>query len=118
MQFGTRVSRKEDFMAERNIDKLLSMTDSKYKLSVAIAKRAIQLKSGVVPVVPPEQRVGTRNLVTLAMREFASGGLITGDEIVDEAKLQTLLDRTRAAQHEANQAAQAVSYQMPDFDGD
>lgn len=105
-------------MAERNIDKLLSMTDSKYRLSVAIAKRAMQLRSGVTPVIPAEQRVGTRNLVTVAMRELASGNLETGDDLVDESKLQTLLDRTKAAHHEAAQQAAASSYQMPDFDND
>lgn len=105
-------------MAEKNIDKLLTLTDSKYRLSVAVAKRAIQLKAGVNSVLPPEQRVGTRNLVTLAMRELATDQLEIGEGIVDDIKLQTLLDRTKAAHHEATAAASAANYQMPDFDKD
>jgi DNA-directed RNA polymerase subunit omega len=105
-------------MAEKNIDKLLTLTDSKYRLAVAVAKRAIQLKAGVSSVLPPEGRVGTRNLVTIAMREMAVDGLQIGEDLVDDAKLQTLLDRTKAAHNEAAAAASQVNYQMPDFDND
>ena len=105
-------------MAEKNIDKLLTLTDSKYRLSVAVAKRAMQLKAGVNPVVPPEQRVGTRNLVTVAMRELATGTLEVGEGLVDDAKLSTLLERTRAAQNEAMSQASNAGYQMPDFPDD
>ena len=33
-------------MAEPNIDKMLALTNSKYSLSVVVAKRALQLKAG------------------------------------------------------------------------
>jgi DNA-directed RNA polymerase subunit omega len=105
-------------MSEKNIDKLLSLTDSKYQLSVAIAKRAMQLKAGVTPVISPESRAGVRNLVTVAMRELATGTLEMGPGLIDDAKLDQHLSRTRAAQQEALQAQQAGAYQMPDFDND
>ncbi len=103
-------------MAEKNIDKLLGMTDSKYRLSVVIAKRAIQLKSGINSVLSPENRIGTRNLVTLAMRETATGKLKIGEDLVNEHKLQSYLDRTRQQQQEQIAAQSAGNYTMPDFD--
>ncbi|HWG84300.1 MAG TPA: DNA-directed RNA polymerase subunit omega [Deinococcales bacterium] len=105
-------------MAERNIDRLLSQTDSKYRLSVVIAKRALQLKAGVAPVIPAEARANTRNLVTVAMREMATGTLEHGDGIVDENRLNTTLERTRAQVQESQMAAQnaANSFTMPDFE--
>ncbi len=105
-------------MSEKNIDKLLSLTDSKYQLSVAIAKRSLQLKAGVTPVISPEARAGVRNLITIAMREMATGNLEMGANLIDDAKLEQHLSRTKAAQQEALQAQQAGSYQMPDFDND
>jgi DNA-directed RNA polymerase subunit omega len=105
-------------MSEKNIDKLLSQTDSKYKLSVAIAKRALQLKSGINPVIPPDQRSGTRNLITVAMREMATGKLEMGAGLIDQARLDKHLAQEKQRQAEELQRQQAGSYQMPDFDGD
>jgi DNA-directed RNA polymerase subunit omega len=106
-------------MSEKNIDTLLSLTDSKYQLSVAIAKRAMQLKSGINPVVTPESRAGVRNLVTLAMRELATGKLEMGENLIDDGKLESHLNKTKAAQQAAIQEQQAGSYQMPpEFDND
>ena len=105
-------------MSEKNIDTLLALTDSKYQLSVAIAKRSMQLKAGVTPVVSAESRAGVRNLVTLAMRELATGKLELGTDLIDASKLESHLSRTKAAQAAALQEQQAGAYQMPDFDND
>lgn len=73
-------------MAEKDIDKLLALTDSKYRLSVIVAKRAIQLKGGASSVLPPEKRVKIKNLVTLSMRELATGKLQVGEGLMDEER--------------------------------
>ena len=88
-------------MAEKDIDKLLGMTDSKYRLSVVTAKRALQLRSGAQSVLPPEQRARTRNLVTQAMRELATGKLIVGEGLIDEDRMTTDYQRARQAQLQA-----------------
>lgn len=88
-------------MAEKDIDKLLSLTDSKYRLSVVTAKRALQLKSSASSVLPPEQRVRTRNLVTHAMRELATGQLIIGTNLVDDERFHQDYVRQRQAQIQA-----------------
>ncbi len=105
-------------MSEKNIDKLLGLTDSKYKLSVAIAKRALQLKSGVNPVVAPDQRAGIRNLITLAMRELATDKLQMGANLIDQVRLDKHLAQEKQRQAEELQRQQAGSYQMPEFDND
>ena len=88
-------------MAEKDIDKLLSLTDSKYRLSVVIAKRALQLRGGAPSVLPVEQRVKTRNLVTQSMRELASGKLNVGEQLIDEDRMSQDHQRARQAQLQA-----------------
>jgi DNA-directed RNA polymerase subunit omega len=102
-------------MAERKIDELMKMTDSKYRLSVVVAKRAMQLHAGINSVLPPEARIGIRNRVTLAMREMATGKLQWGEQMegVDDNKLQLLLDRERSKLLSEQQAAN--SQPLPDF---
>lgn len=88
-------------MAEKNIDKLLSLTDSKYRLSVVTAKRALQLRGGTSSVLPIEQRAKIRNLVTVAMRELAQDKLVIGEDLIDEERLNQDLNRQRQAQQAA-----------------
>ncbi|GGJ37873.1 DNA-directed RNA polymerase subunit omega [Deinococcus roseus] len=84
-------------MAEPNIDKMLALTNSKYSLSVVVAKRALQLKAGTPSALPVDQRAKIRNLVTVAMRELASGKLQVGENLIDEEKLAQDLQRTKQA---------------------
>lgn len=93
-------------MAEKDIDKLLSLTDSKYRLSVVIAKRAIQLKSGAPSVLSTETRAKTRNLVTQSMRELATGKLTLGEHLIDEQRFQQDYQRQRQAQIQAQMTAE------------
>lgn len=88
-------------MAEKDIDKLLDLTDSKYRLSVVIAKRALQLRSGAPSILPVEQRVRTRNLVTQSMRELATRKLIIGKNLIDEPRFHQDYQRQRQAQIQA-----------------
>ncbi|WP_291425357.1 DNA-directed RNA polymerase subunit omega [Deinococcus sp.] len=88
-------------MAEKDIDKLLSMTDSKYRLSVVTAKRALQLKSGAPSVLPSDQRAKTHNLVTQAMRELSTGKLTLGTNLIDEQRFHQDYQRQRQAQLQA-----------------
>lgn len=73
-------------MAEKHIDRMLDMTDSKYRLSVVTAKRALQLSAGAPSVLPADQKAKIHNVVTLAMRELATGQLTTGQGLIDEGR--------------------------------
>ncbi len=90
-------------MAEPGIDKLLALTDSKYRLTVVAAKRAAQLvrydfKNTVLDYAEsPRLRTleGTRpnpNAVSWAFQELQTGRLDIGEGIVDEARLTKLYD--------------------------
>lgn len=58
-------------MAVEGIDKLLKLTDSRYSLSIIVAKRAVQLKKGFPSLLSHEEYPKTRNMVTVALKELA-----------------------------------------------
>lgn len=74
-------------MAEQDIDRMLDMTDSKYRLSVVTAKRALQLKAGAPSILPEADTNKIHNVVTLAMRELATGQLTIGQDLIDEQRM-------------------------------
>ena len=95
-------------MAQKDIDKLLALTDSKYRLANLVAKRAAQLKSGLPTLLEPEERPRTRNTVTVAMREMLTGRLAWGKNIVKEERLSEAIQAARAmreAEEERSQVA-------------
>jgi DNA-directed RNA polymerase subunit omega len=95
-------------MAERNIDKLLAQTGSKYRLSVVVAKRALQLRAGTQSVLPAEQRGKIHNLVTMAMREMAADKLTVGEQLIDEERLAADLQRQKQAEKAAQERSHAA----------
>jgi len=91
-------------VAEPGIDRILGLVDSKYRLTVVVAKRAQQLlrynfKNTVLePKEWPKMRtlegeVPDPNPVTWAMRELATGRLVIGENLVPEDKLSRLLEQ-------------------------
>ena len=60
-------------MAQEGFDDLLALTDSRYRLSIIVARRAAQLKMGLPPLLSKEETPKTRNTVSLAMKEFELG---------------------------------------------
>jgi len=60
-------------MAQEGFDKLLSLTDSRYRLSMIVARRAAQLKAGIPPLLDDEEKPRTTNTVTIAMKELELG---------------------------------------------
>lgn len=57
-------------MAQEGYDKLMALTDSRYRLSMIVARRAAQLKSGVPSLLQPGELAPTENTVTVAMKEL------------------------------------------------
>lgn len=91
-------------MAEPGIDTLLALTDSKYRLTVVTAKRALQLlrynfKNTVLNNDElPRMRTleGEKpdpNAVTWAMQELKTGRLQIGENLIAEDRLTKLLDQ-------------------------
>ncbi|MER3451918.1 MAG: DNA-directed RNA polymerase subunit omega [Thermus sp.] len=91
-------------MAEVGIDQMLAMVDSKYRLTVVVAKRAEQLlryrfkNTALAPEERPKMRTleGLKddpNAVTWAMKELLLGRLVFGENLVPEDRLQKELDK-------------------------
>jgi DNA-directed RNA polymerase subunit omega len=90
-------------MAEPGIDQLLAKVDSKYRLTVVVAKRARQLlqfnfKNTVLePSEWPKMRtlegeVPDPNPVDWAMKELLTDRLVIGEELVPEDRLSKLME--------------------------
>ncbi len=60
-------------MAQEGYDALMALTDSRYTLSMIVAKRAAQLKLGVPSLLEEDELPRTQNSVTVAMKEFELG---------------------------------------------
>jgi DNA-directed RNA polymerase subunit omega len=91
-------------MAEPGVDKLLALTDSKYRLTVVVAKRAQQLlryqfKNSVLEAVyTPKMRTiegekSDPNPVTWAMQELKTDRLQVGENLMPEDRLNRVLDQ-------------------------
>ncbi len=91
-------------MAEPGIDQLLTLTDSKYRLTVVVARRAQQLLryNFSNTVLEPRERPKMRtidgeypdpNPVTWAMRELRTGRLRIGEDLVPEDRLARVMDQ-------------------------
>jgi DNA-directed RNA polymerase subunit omega len=72
----------EVHVAQEGYDRLMALTDSRYRLSMIVARRAAQLKGGVPTTLDVDEQPDTRNTVTLAMKELELGrGVRWGDEL-------------------------------------
>jgi DNA-directed RNA polymerase subunit omega len=82
-------------MAQEGFDTLINLTDSRYRLSMIVARRAAQLKLGIPPALAPEDYPKTRNTVTLAMRELEEGNIVWGDKLPPVEELQKEVEREK-----------------------
>ena len=83
-------------MAQEGFDELMALTESRYRLSMITARRAAQLKAGVLPMLAPEDYPKTRNTVSIAMKELEEGaGIVWGDDLPSAEELRGLLERDK-----------------------
>ena len=86
-------------MAQEGYDRLMALTDSRYRLSMIVARRAAQLKSGIPTTLDVEELPEAgQNTVSVAMREFELGRDVRwGDELptFDELKRTVVEERRR-----------------------
>ena len=57
-------------MAIEGFDKLIGMTDSRYRLSIIVGRRAPQIKNGIPTTLTHEESPKTRNTVSIALKEM------------------------------------------------
>ncbi len=85
-------------MAQEGIDRLMALTDSRYRLSMIVARRAAQLKGGVPTTLAVDEQPDTSNTVTIAMHELKlDRGIAWGDDLPswDELRRHVLDERKR-----------------------
>jgi len=83
-------------VAQEGFDTLMALTESRYRLSMIVARRAAQLKAGIPPVLPKDEVPKTRNTVTIAMKELEKGsGVRWGDDLPSMDELLRLVERER-----------------------
>lgn len=83
-------------MAQEGFDTLMSLTESRYRLSMVVARRAAQLKVGIPSVLPKDEVPQTRNTVTIAMKELEEGaGVRWGSDLPSTEELRTIVERER-----------------------
>ena len=92
-------------MAQRGFDDLMKLTDSRYRLSMIVARRAAQLKGGIPSVLEPDERPRSTNAVTIAMEELRKSNAVTwGDDIPSAEELRRVVERSnRLAENEYEQ---------------
>lgn len=89
-------------MTTVGFDKLLTLTDSRYRLSVIVAKRAMQLEKGFPNLLSheeyPKNRVGaSHNEVAIAVQELLlDKGLTWDDALTSDADLVTSFETEHA----------------------
>ncbi|MGL4609289.1 MAG: DNA-directed RNA polymerase subunit omega [Trueperaceae bacterium] len=92
-------------MAQEAYDKLMEMTDSRYRLSMIAARRAAQLKAGVATTLSPSEQPKTKNSVTIALKELAlDKGIQWGndDTLPTNEELKQTVEREMRAHREQN----------------
>ncbi len=85
-------------MAQEVIDRLMALTDSRYRLSMIVARRAAQLKGGVPTTLAVDEQPDMNNTVTIAMHELRLGrGISWGDDLPswDELRRHVVDERRR-----------------------
>jgi DNA-directed RNA polymerase subunit omega len=106
-------------MAQEAYDKLMEMTDSRYRLSVVAARRAAQLKVGVPTILAPNEQPKTKNAVTVALKELALGKGIqwgTDDSLPTNDELKQGVEREMRSHRE--QSYTVTRLDIPDDDED
>lgn len=83
-------------MAQRGFDELMKLTDSRYRLSMIVARRAAQLKSGIPSLLEPDERPSSSNAVTVAMEELRRNKPVKwGEDIPSTEELRRVVERSR-----------------------
>ncbi len=99
-------------MTQEGFDSLRALTDSRYRLSIIVARRAAQLKMGLPPLLDRSETPQTRNTVSIAMKELELGKPIrfgTKKDLPTTEEVKKILDRERREAKEKATSGYTVS---------
>ncbi|MCA9836916.1 MAG: DNA-directed RNA polymerase subunit omega [Trueperaceae bacterium] len=87
-------------MAQEGYDKLMNLTDSRYRLSMVVGRRAAQIKNGIPSTLKHEEYPKTRNTVTIALKELVMDkGIHWGKDMPKLEDLKKTLEQDRKLQN-------------------
>lgn len=92
-------------MAQKGFDILREVTDSRYRLSMVVGRRAAQLKKGVPSTVTGKVVPDSKNAVSAAMEELELGtGVVWGKDLPSFIDINSVVAQDqRDSQREAAQ---------------
>jgi DNA-directed RNA polymerase subunit omega len=98
-------------VAQEGYDRLMALTDSRYRLSMIVARRAAQLKGGIPTTLDSDEMPAARqNTVSVAMREFELGREVRwGDELPTFDELKRTVVEERGARNPASRSRASAS---------
>ena len=67
-------------MPQKDYDQLMKLTDSRYKLTMVVSRRAAQLKYGVTDTLTKKPIPREKNAVSAAMEELIAGSGVRWDD--------------------------------------
>lgn len=109
-------------MSQKGFDILREVTDSRYRLSLVVGRRAAQLKQGVPSTVTNKVVPRGENAVTEAMRELELGtGVVWGDALPSAEEIGSIIREDRrefdreAAQYSVTQNRETERESSPDM---
>ncbi len=104
-------------MAQEGYDRLMALTDSRYRLSMIVARRAAQLKGGIPSTLDVDEMPAARtNSVSIAMREFELGRDVRwGDDLPTFDDLKRIVAEERRRE-EPSFTVSRVSLESDDLD--
>ncbi len=80
-------------MAQEGYDTLINLESSRYRLSMIVARRAAQLKSGIPSVLDVDALPHTENSVTIAMKELETTDRVRwGDDLPSMDELRRVAE--------------------------
>lgn len=90
-------------MAQRGFDILREATDSRYRLSMVVGRRAAQLKKGVPSTVTGKVILDSENAVSAAMKELELGTGVRWDkDLPSFLDINSVVDQDQRAQQSAS----------------
>jgi DNA-directed RNA polymerase subunit omega len=104
-------------MAQEGYDRLMALTDSRYRLSMVVARRAAQLKGGIPTTLEADELPSAnQNSVSIAMREYAWGrDVVFGDHLPTYDELRRLVVEERKRE-EPSFTVSRISFEDDDDD--
>jgi DNA-directed RNA polymerase subunit omega len=84
----------------------MELTDSRYRLSMVVARRAAQLKTGIPTTLDYDELDGMSNTVSTAMKESElDKGIVGGDERPESSDLRRASEPLRRQDPEFSHSA-------------